>query len=163
MKNTYSEFIKKAYEMGKVKDLSEAFKEYPAEEECHHGDAISYLGESKIEYLAKYNIGDIVYVKNFLYPDGSAGKNHLFVIVDQDNIAVPIEYFGMLISSKTDKLKYKPNKLLKKNNTNNLSKDSIVKTDYVYKILNEHILYKVGKVDNFRLEQYRMCFLNNIK
>lgn len=50
MKNNYSDFIKKAYEAGRVKDVSEAFKEYPPEEEWHHGDAISFLGESKVEY-----------------------------------------------------------------------------------------------------------------
>ena len=163
MKDNLSEFMKKAYEAGKVKDLSEAFKEYPPEEEWHKGDAISYLGESKVEYLVKYDVGDIVYVKEFLYPDGSAGRNHLFVIVDKDNIAVPLDYFGMLISSKINKVKYKSNKLLKKDNINNLNKDSIVKTDNVYKILNEYILYKVGRVDDFRLEQYKMCFLENIK
>jgi hypothetical protein len=163
MENDYSEFIKKAYEMGRVKDLSDAFKEYPPEEEWHHGDAISFLGESKVEYLASYSVGDIVYVKEFLYPDGSTGRNHLFVIVDKDNIAVPLDYFGMLISSKVNKLNYKSNKLLKKDSVNNLNKDSIVKTDSVYKISNEHILYKVGRVDDFRLEQYRMCFLENIK
>ena len=81
MKNNYSDFIKKAYEAGRVKDSSEAFKEYPPEEEWHHGDAISFLGESKTEYLSKYSIGDIVYVKEFLFLDGSVGKNHLFVII----------------------------------------------------------------------------------
>ncbi len=163
MQSEYSEFIKKAYAMGRVKDLSDAFKDYPPEEEWHHGDAISYLGESNVEYLANYSVGDIVYVKEFLYPDGSAGRNHLFVIVDKDNIAVPLDYFGMIISSKVNKLNYKSNKLLKKDSINNLNKDSIVKTDSVYKISNEHILYKVGRVDDFRLEQYKMCFLENIK
>lgn len=32
-----SKFIKIAYKYGKVKDLSEAFKEYPVEEELHKG------------------------------------------------------------------------------------------------------------------------------
>jgi len=161
MKNNYSVFIKKAYEAGRVRDSSEAFKDYPPEEEWHHGDAISFLGESKVEYLAKYSIGDIIFVKEFLYSNGTFGTNHLFVIVDQDNIAVPIENFGMLISSNLDKLKFSSNKLLKKDELNNLDKDSIVKTDYIYKISNEQILYKVGKVDDFRLEQYKMCFFSN--
>lgn len=46
---------------------------------------------------------------------------------------MPIENFGMLISSNLDKLKFRTNKLLEKDNLN-LHKDSIVKTDVVYKI-----------------------------
>ena len=91
MKDNLSEFIKKAYESGRVMDLSEAFKEYPPEEEWHKGDAIALIGESKVEYLVKYNVGDIVYVKEFLYPNDSIGYNHLFVIVDEENISVHFE------------------------------------------------------------------------
>ena len=123
-------------------DLSEAFKEYPPEEEWHHGDAISFIGESKVEYLAKYNVGDIIYVKEFLYPNGSIGYNHLFVIIDDDNISIPLDYFGFLISSKLNKIKYNSNVLLEKDFLNNLSKDSIVKTDHVYKISSDNILFK---------------------
>lgn len=159
MKNEYSDFIKKAYETGRVKDLSEAFKEYPPEEEWHKGDAISFLGESKVECLAKYNIGDIVYVKEFLYPNGSIGYNHLFVIIDDDNIGVPLDYFGFLISSKINKLKYNSNVLLEKDFLNSLSKDSIVKTDYVYKISSDNILFKIGSVDENNVLRYKNLFL----
>lgn len=146
MKNNYSAFIKKAYEVGRVKDSSETFKDYPPEEEWHHGDAISFLGESKVEYLSKYSIGDIVYVKEFLFLNGSVGKNHLFVIIDDNNISVPLDYFGFIISSRLSKLKYDSNILLKKNSLNNLAKDSMVKTDCVYKISSDNILFKIGSV-----------------
>ena len=91
------------------------------------------------------------------------GKDHLFVIIDQDNTAVPIENFGMLISSNLEKLKFNSNKLLKKDNINNLHKDSIVKTDVIYKISNEQILFKIGKVDNEKIEEYKKSFYNNLK
>ena len=156
----YSDFIKKAYSIGRVKDSSEAFKDYPREEEWHHGDAIGLIGESKVEYLAKYSIGDIVYVKEFLFPDGSIGSNHLFVIIDDNNISVPLDYFGFIISSRLNKLKYDSNVLLKKDFFNNLSKDSIVKTDCVYRIASDNILFKIGSVSRSNVIRYKNMFLS---
>ena len=77
--------------------------------------------------------------------------------------AIPIENFGMLISSKLDKLKFPSNKLLEKDKTNNLKKDSIVKTDVVYKILNEQIIFKIGKVDIEKVEEYKKSFYDSLK
>lgn len=37
MKEELSEFLKIAYKYGKVKNLEEAFKEFPVEEEWHKG------------------------------------------------------------------------------------------------------------------------------
>ena len=155
-----SDFIKKAYEMGKVKDLSEAFKDYPPEEEWHHGDAIGLIGESKVEYLTKYSIGDIIYVKEFLFPNGSIETDHLFVIVEDDNICVPLDYFGFIISSRLNKLKYDSNVLLEKDSLNNLSKDSIVKTDCLYKISSDNILFKIGRVSECNVLKYKNMFLS---
>ncbi len=42
-----------------------------------------------------------MFVNEYTYDDGNKGKNHLFVIVEQNNLAVSIESFGMLISSQT--------------------------------------------------------------
>ena len=145
-----SDFIKFAYKCNKVRDISEAFEEYPVEEEWHEGKIENVLRETKEEY-SLYEIGDIVFVKKYSYLDGKEGQNHFFVIIDQNNIAVPIENFGMLISSNLDKLKYKANKFIEKNKNNGLYKDSIVKTDVVYKILDKQILFKIGKVDSFRI------------
>jgi len=76
---------------------------------------------------------------------------------------VPIENFGMLISSNLNKIKYKANKLLKKDTLNNLYRDSIVKTDVIYKILNEQILFKIGTVDKDKVEEYKKSFYEVIK
>lgn len=159
-----SEFMKFAYKCNKVRDIKEAFEEYPVEEEWHKGkiENVLTLKEESLEYN-NYEIGDIVFVKEYYYSNGVKGKNHFFVIIDQNNIAVPIENFGRLISSKLTKLKYPANKLLEKNDKNNLNMDSIVKTDVIYKILNNQILFKIGKVDTTKIEEYKNNFIENNK
>ena len=83
----------------------------------------------------------------------------MFVIIGKDNFAVPIEYFGMLISSKTHKVKYDTNELLEKDSSNKLHKDSIVKLDEVYRIKEEAISFKIGKVDDDKIEDYKKRYL----
>lgn len=34
----------------------------------------------------KFNIGDIVFVGNYEYKDGSTGQNHSFVIIDDGHL-----------------------------------------------------------------------------
>ena len=162
MKEDLSEFLKIAYKYGRVKDLEEAFEEFPVEEEWHKGKVENVLNEDS-EIYSVYEIGDIVFVKEYTYSDGKIGNNHFFVIIDQNNTAVPIENFGMLISSNLEKLKFKANILLEKDNVNNLHKDSIVKTDVIYKILNEQILFKIGKVDSEKIEEYKQSFYDTLK
>lgn len=66
----------------------------------------------------------------------------------------------MLISSNLNKLKYSNNKLLEKNTKNNLKKDSIVKTDVIYRINENQILFKIGQVDMEQVIKYRKFFKN---
>ena len=47
MQKELSNFLKTAYEHGKVKDLKDAFKEYPIEEEWHKGKIENVLKENK--------------------------------------------------------------------------------------------------------------------
>ncbi len=161
-KDLMSDFLKRAYQTGRVKDVEEAFKEYNPEEEIHKGKTDFWLKEDKQSYNI-YSIGDIVFVDKYYYEDGKLGKNHLFVIIEQNNLAVPIENFGMLISSKIQKLKYDANKLLEANEKNGLKVDSIVKTDMIYSIKNEQILFKIGNVDNEKIEEYKKCFFDKDK
>lgn len=137
MNEDLSDFLKIAYKYNGVKDLKEAFEEFPVEEEWHKGKIENVLKEDRETYNINYEIGDIVFVKEYKYPDGKIGNNHFFVIIDKNNTAVPIENFGMMISSNLSKLNFKTNKLLEKNEINNLDKDSLVKIDVVYKILND--------------------------
>ena len=158
MKEKISDFLKFAIKSGRIKNVEEAFKEFPPEEEWHKGRIENVLRKDNEEY-SSYKIGDIVFVKKFKYIDGSDGENHFFIIVEQNNIAVPIENFGMLISSKIEKLKYKSNIELKKDNINNLDRDSIVKTDVLYKIHNDQILFKIGEVSSDKIEEYKKYYV----
>lgn len=163
MKKEKSLFLKKAYESGRVKDLADAFIDFPVIDEWHKGKVENVVSECSQSYLLNYSVGDIVFVKNYLYSDGKIGNNHLFVIIDQDNTVVPIENFGMLISSNLCKLKFDYNMYLEKDNLNNLHCDSLVKTDVIYKITNEQILFKIGRVDDSKLEEYKKSFFDLIK
>lgn len=158
MRENLSEFLKLAYQHNKVRDLQEVFEEFPVEEEWHKGKAENVLRENEELYKMNYTIGDIVFVKEYTYSNGKIGDTHLFVIIDQDNTAVSIENFGMLISSNLNKLKFTSNELLKKDKMNHLHKDSLVKTDVIYKISNEQIEFKIGKVDMEKVEQYKQRF-----
>jgi hypothetical protein len=71
-----------------------------------------------------------------------------------------LDYFGFIISSRLNKLKYDSNVLLKKDSLNNLSKDSIVKTDCVYKISSDNILFKIGSVSRSNVIRYKNMFLS---
>ena len=95
----------------------------------------------------KYEIGDIVFVSKYKYENGEDGNNHLFVIISKDNEYIPIEYFGMIVSSQIKKAKYKSNVKIIKNNENGLHQDSIVKCDYIYKFPSKNIVMKIGRVD----------------
>lgn len=157
MREKMSEFLKNAIKKGKVRPLEEAFELYPTEEEEHKGKLESYLNEESTPYYL-YNVGDIVFVNNYRYKDGREGTNHLFVIIEENNYAVPIEYLGMLISSKLEKLKYSENMLLKKDEQNRLHRDSIVKTDEIYQIKIENIMFKIGTINRETIEEYKENF-----
>lgn len=158
--NGKSEFWKWAEKSGRIKDVSEAFEKYPVEEEWHKGKVENILNEDVAQY-GSYEIGDIVFVEKFNYSNGKRGEKHFFVIIDKDNAAIPIENLGMIISSKVEKLKYKENYLLKKDKQNNLDKDSIVKTDVIYRILHKQILFKLGNVDMEKVEEYKQAYYNS--
>ena len=113
-----------------------------------------------------YSIGDIEFVNQYDYSDGTEGNNHLFVIIDSqetDNIAISMDYFGMLISSQIHKSretsKFKYNIFLKKDAQNGLNCDSIVKTDELYTFNNNNIVMKIGTVDPEDVEE----FINNFR
>ena len=142
-----------------VKPVAEAFINNNPEEEWHKGEVSYLIEEETTDY--DINIGDIVFVENFEYKSKGRGKNHLFVIVEEDNTVVALEYFGMLISSKLSKLRYKQNILLRKDDENRLHKDSIVKTDYLYKITPDMISFKLGTVTKEQVQIFKECMITN--
>ena len=152
-------WLEEEYKKGNIKDIKEAFKEYPVREEPHKGDINYYLSE-RINNYGMYNIGDIVYVNEYKYPNGNIGNNHLFVIIDDINKAVPLEYFGMIISSKIEKQKYRNNVVIKKDKLNNLKENSIVKTDQIYILYKDNILFKIGEVAMEKIIKYKDMYKN---
>lgn len=116
------------------------------EEDALSPEEVEYYISENFEDLINVERGDIVFVKTFAYSDGYIGKNHMFVIIDEDNY-IPFEYFGMIISSDIKKASYKYNIRIDKDDKNKLHKDSIIKTDYVYKLKGDNIMYKVGHLD----------------
>lgn len=150
-------FIETVYKYGDIKKYRESdLSEYKLSEE-----QIGYYIAEKIVKYPRYNIGDIVFVNRYKYKNGNDGENHLFVIIGNDNYAVPITYFCMLISSNLDKLKYKKNVMLKKNSINKLDRNSIVKTDYVYDIDSEDINFYVGCIPINLVNKYRELYLHS--
>lgn len=160
MKQETGKFAKWAYENNLVKNVSEAFEKYPVEEEWHQGKIENILKED-IEEYGEYEIGDIVFVEKFNYSNGTKGEKHFFVVIDKENTAVPIEYLGMIISSKIKKVRYKENYLLESDKKNRLHKDSIVKTDIIYRFLHNQVLFKLGSVDLEKVEKYRQAYYKN--
>ena len=115
----------------------------------------------------KYNIGDIVFVGEYNYSDESLGENHLFVIIDDDNKVVPLDYFGLIVSSHIEKSKKKNkyiyNEPLLKSDVNNLLLDSIVKCDDLFTLPSKNIKYKIGTVEIDDFLRFITAYNNKIK
>lgn len=105
-------------------------------------EEVTYYVSENFEKFEDIKRGDIVFIKKFIYANGEIGQNNLFLILD-NNRYMPIEYFGMIISLNIKKKKYKYNIKVNKDKENNLYKNSIVKTDHIYKLNKNDILKKV--------------------
>ena len=132
-----------------VKDLSDA----PIEDSLTPEEVWYYIKEDLEEYN-NLNIGEIVFVKEFFYLNGIIGKDHLFVITDKSKVS-SFQYYGMLISSQIQKAKYKYNYMINKDDKNKLIKDSIVKTDVLYKLKDENIVRHIGVIDKSTLQKLK--------
>lgn len=104
-----------------------------------------------VQALSKYDIGDIVFVRKFKYPNGNDGESHLFVIISDDGEVVPVEYFGLIVSSHIEKANnisnYKYNEIINISEQNGLTKDSIVRCNDLYSLQKDNVIYKIGSVD----------------
>ena len=73
------------------------------------------------------------------------------MIIDDDNQIIPLEYFGLIVSSHIEKSKenseYYYNETLNKSSSNNLNYNSIVKCDNLYRIPSSNVQFKIGTVD----------------
>ncbi len=115
----------------------------------------------------KYNIGDIVFVNKYVYSNKKEGNNHLFVIINDDNEAIPLEYFGFLVSShiekRRNKSKYIYNEFLMSNEMNGLKVDSIVKCDQLYNFPNKNIIFKIGNVSVHDFLRFVKVYKDSLK
>ena len=59
-------------------------------------DELPFSIKEDTEEYGEYRIGDIVFVNKYRYSNGKIGHKHLFVIIEKDNYAVPLEYFSMI-------------------------------------------------------------------
>jgi len=103
-------------------------------------------------------VGDIVLISSFKYPDGSDGSLHSFVVIAIENDELdlmPFEYLCFLISSKNTKKEYPYNVSLMKDDLNRLLIDSHVKCDFIYEgIRKDDILIVVGSVSPEQLDLF---------
>lgn len=115
------------------------------------------------EIKTKYNIGDILFVSEYYYETSDIGRNHLFVVINDDNGVFPLEYFGFIVSSHIEKSNkvsdFKYNEPLLLNSINGLKTDSIVKCDQLYSFPKANIQFKIGNVD---IEDY-LRFINTFR
>ena len=100
----------------------------------------------------KYEIGDIVWVAEFEDVNKKMVDHHYFIVIDDDGKLIPAYYLGFVVSSNLNKSKensrFKYNEPINKNNSNNLSVNSIVKCDQLFQIPEKTISYKLGSVDD---------------
>lgn len=101
----------------------------------------------------KYQKGDIIWAseaKN-LSVENNDVKNHYFVLINDDGMAVPFEYYGFVISSRIDKSKdnspFKYNEPIEKSDENQLETNSIIKCDQLFNIPADNIGGKLGSAE----------------
>jgi len=103
----------------------------------------------------KCNVGDIVLVNNFKYPDGRPGSLHSFVVMDvvmDEFEIINLDYLCFLISSNTDKSNdvnsdFPYNEPIAPTDDNGLKKQSHVKCDFLYDTIKEEdIFMRIGVI-----------------
>ena len=161
-KKRVSNLIKFAKEKDKVTKYSEFVNSQLAEEMKLTEEEVEYYISEKEEETKKYDIGDIVFVQNYMYKSGKCGQNHAFVIID-DGQAIDINYFGFLLSSNVTKSTYPYNEELNKDSRNHLKKNSIVKCDDLIEIVENEIKFKIGSVAESDLERFLNAYEKYLK
>lgn len=120
----------------------------------------------------KCEIGDIVLVNAFDYPDGSSGSLHSFVVMDinKDEFElVNLEYLCFLISSHTDKNndvnpKYPYNEPIEPTEENGLKKQSHVKCDILFDTIKEdNIFMRLGTITPTQYKKFMELFQKSLE
>ena len=118
-----------------------------------------------------YEIGDIVMVDNYKYPDGRKGEYHFVVIMfitDDEITAIPIEYLGFVVSSRSDKnndinANFPYNEPIEPDTINNLPKKSHVKCDELVSINPRNIIMKLGQITTTNYTRFMELYEESLK
>lgn len=152
LKKEIKKLIEEAEKQGEITEYSEFTKTKLAEETALSEEEVEYYTSKHKDEVA-YDIGDIVFVRNYMYKSGQKGSNHFFVIIDEKK-AIDLNYFGFLLSSNISKASFQYNEIIQRNEENGLRKDSIVKCDDFIKIESKEIEFKIGRVRDEELEKF---------
>ena len=120
----------------------------------------------------KCEIGDIILVNSFKYPDGSDGSLHNFVVmsINMDEFEiVNLDYLCFLVSSNMEKSNdinsnYPYNEPITPTEDNGLRKRSHVKCDILYDtIKEENIIMRVGTITPMQYEKFIKLFQRSLE
>ena len=121
--------------------------------------------------MLKFEIGDIVRVDRFTYPDGRQGEHHNFVIIgiNQDELKlIDLDYMCFIISSNTDKSnnvnpKYPFNEPIPASRETGLKRDGHVKCDELIEgIKKDRIIMHVGSVSQEQYDRFTELFWESL-
>jgi len=115
----------------------------------------------------KCDVGDIVLVNNFKYPDGRDGSLHAFVVMDismDEFEIINLDYLCFLVSSNMGKSNtvngnYPYNEPIMPTEDNGLKVPSHVKCDILYETIKEDdIFMRVGIITKEQYEKFMELF-----
>ena len=118
------------------------------------------------------DIGDIVLVNNFKFPDGSDGSLHSFVVMDitKDEFeVVNLDYLCFLISSNMSKSNdvnpsFPYNEPMEPSEESGLKKRSHVKCDILYSTIKEEdIFMRVGVVTPMQYKRFLELYRKSLE
>ncbi|MCL2699178.1 MAG: hypothetical protein FWE68_02610 [Defluviitaleaceae bacterium] len=120
----------------------------------------------------KCEIGDIVLVNNFTYPDGIKGTLHNFVVMDIDKdefTLVNLDYLCFLISSNVSKNntisnKFPYNEPISPTEQSGLRYEGHVKCDVMFeKIKEDDIIMRVGTVTPSQYNRFKELYARSLE
>ena len=119
----------------------------------------------------KCEIGDIVLVNSYQYPDGTEGLYHNFVIaaIDEDELTlVHLDYFGFIVSSQIAKnndanKNFPYNEPINPDDVNRLPKRSHVKCDELINVKPANIIMKLGTVTVEQYDRFMKLYEKSLK
>ena len=119
----------------------------------------------------KCEIGDIVLVNSYKYPDGTNGSYHNFVIaaIDEDELTlVHLDYFGFIVSSQISKnnntnKNFPFNEPVNPDEINRLPKRGHVKCDELINVKPDSVIMKLGTVTINQFDRFMELYEKSLE